>query len=626
MDIYESLNYISKLAFPKIKFNWEKWSINEDAPIFKISIFTNAVEDYIIGNYENGLKAIIKTIEKKQLPSKTEIIAEQLLVVLADSSINYHSDTCKNKPQIACKLYKKYDVFRKNAIKYAPYLPRLISNLIARSFFDLDFKTVKDVCENCIPKYVVDTELYHKLLEKLYDEFTYNHSFENLVTEDNALLYWKIAEYINQTIPKLNFYQVRDGKIIFEIKQDIDELKSLKALISLVEKEHFWVDVKAIPNIIEFEYIYPNGSNGDMIKYILEEYGETYEIGSNKWYGKFSKKYLDLFEMFAVVAPFITQDNRFTSLFTEHYTPSLLGTKLWERHTSKSYCFKIFISANHMLQELKLDRRAKRRELYAQLIREGQTSPKWKSEAQLYALVSSFYPDAIYQYHSDWLDMQSLDIFIPSISTGIEYQGIQHYKPIEHFGGEKHFLHQQANDLKKKQLCEENGINLIEWPYSKEVTETEVRKVLSISDDVTPQKSENVSYIKTQNKKQIKSSKSNSNSVKLEVINKHLKQRIPMKELSGEYGISESDIEQWINDYLFYGEAKFTSPKAKYKSSKIDKKPTPKISRETKLEIINKYLSGTVTQKELAEEYNVSASSVGLWISSYQKYGEKVFD
>ena len=128
IDIYKSLNYISKLAFPKIKFTWDKWSINENIPIFKISTCSNPVENYIISNYDKGLKAIIKTIGKNELSSNTKIIAEQLLVVLADSSINYHSDVCKNKPQIACKLYKKYDIFRKNAIKYAPYLPKLISN------------------------------------------------------------------------------------------------------------------------------------------------------------------------------------------------------------------------------------------------------------------------------------------------------------------------------------------------------------------------------------------------------------------------------------------------------------------------------------------------------------------
>ena len=267
----------------------------------------------------------------------------------------------------------------------------------------------------------------------------------------------------------------------------------------------------------------------------------------------------------------------------------------------------------------------KRSEVYSQLILHGQTSPKWKSEAQLFVIISSFYPDAVYQYRPNWLNKQSIDIYIPSLLIGIEYQGVQHYKPIEHFGGEEHFQQQQENDRKKKQLCIDNGVILIEWPYSKEVTEAEVRKELNINADVIPKKG-NVSYINSNNKKQDKAPKGIPNEIKLELINKHLKLHIPIKDLSKEYSANESDIKQWINDYLFYGESKFTSPKAKHKTNKIKNKTTAKISKETKLEIINKYLSGVATQKSLAQEYNVSASSIGIWVSGYQKYGDKIFD
>ncbi len=281
MDIYESLNYISKLAFPKIKFTWEKWSINEETPIFKISIFSNEIEDYIIGNYEKGLKSIIKVIEKNNLPANVRDYAEQLLVVLADSSINYHSDICKNKPQIACKLYKNNDFFRKNVIKYAPHLHKLISNLIARSFFDLDFKAIKDVCENCIPLYIAGTELQQNLIKNLYDEFTYNHSFERLVTEDNALKYWKIAEYINCKIPELKFFETNDGKYIYTVKKDIDSINALNSTIGLVKKGIFWTDQKNFPKHLEFSFKYPNGINGDLLRYIFEEFGEITENTSS---------------------------------------------------------------------------------------------------------------------------------------------------------------------------------------------------------------------------------------------------------------------------------------------------------------------------------------------------------
>lgn len=62
---------------------------------------------------------------------------------------------------------------------------------------------------------------------------------------------------------------------------------------------------------------------------------------------------------------------------------------------------------------------------------------------------------------------------------GIEYQGRQHYEPIEHFGGEEHFIHQKENDRRKKLLCVENGVTLIEWPYTEPISEENLRKNLN---------------------------------------------------------------------------------------------------------------------------------------------------
>ncbi len=479
MDMYESLNYVSKLAFPRIKYTWDGLSINEEKPIFRISIFTNKVEDYIEDYYEKGLKSLLKVIECGNLSSEVAFYAKQLLVVLADDTINNHSNICKNKAEIACKLYKKNPIFRENVIQYAPYLYKLIPNLIASSFFHLDDKTVKDVCDNCIHKCRGETKLFAQLLDKLHDEFTYNHSFSNLVTEDNILKYWKISEYINTAIPELNFYDVRDGQIVYEIKQDIDELKELKPLIKLIEAERYWINVNTIPSLIEFEYIFPNGSNSDMIKYILNEYGETFEIDVNRWHGRISKKYIDLFEVFSNVTDRITEDPRFTNLYQEHHTPTILSTKLWQRHSNATRHLKVFKNIEQLIYVCKGNRRAKRNELYNQLIKSGGTTAKWKSEVQLFNLVSGIYPDAIYQYKPLWLGLQSLDIFIPSLSIGIEYQGEQHYRPIAHFGGEGHFLHQKENDKKKKMLCIKNGVVLIEWPYTEAITKENLEKYIS---------------------------------------------------------------------------------------------------------------------------------------------------
>jgi hypothetical protein len=60
----------------------------------------------------------------------------------------------------------------------------------------------------------------------------------------------------------------------------------------------------------------------------------------------------------------------------------------------------------------------------------------------------------------------------------MEYQGQQHYHPISIWGGEKAFLALQARDARKRTLCKELGITLIEIDYTESLTEESVSKRL----------------------------------------------------------------------------------------------------------------------------------------------------
>ena len=48
----------------------------------------------------------------------------------------------------------------------------------------------------------------------------------------------------------------------------------------------------------------------------------------------------------------------------------------------------------------------------------------------------------------------------------IEFQGLQHYKPIDFFGGEEQFKIQKEHDNRKYIWCKNNNITLIEIPYN----------------------------------------------------------------------------------------------------------------------------------------------------------------
>lgn len=47
----------------------------------------------------------------------------------------------------------------------------------------------------------------------------------------------------------------------------------------------------------------------------------------------------------------------------------------------------------------------------------------------------------------------------------IEYQGIQHYRPKERFGGVTGLKRQQYNDMCKREYCKKHKINLVLIPY-----------------------------------------------------------------------------------------------------------------------------------------------------------------
>lgn len=58
-----------------------------------------------------------------------------------------------------------------------------------------------------------------------------------------------------------------------------------------------------------------------------------------------------------------------------------------------------------------------------------------------------------------------VDFFLPKRNTIIEYEGEQHYKPVDIFGGEEKFTAQNERDYSLRQYCKEHKIKLIEIPY-----------------------------------------------------------------------------------------------------------------------------------------------------------------
>jgi len=60
------------------------------------------------------------------------------------------------------------------------------------------------------------------------------------------------------------------------------------------------------------------------------------------------------------------------------------------------------------------------------------------------------------------------DFFIEELNLCIEYDGIQHFKPVEHWGGEEGYNKTHINDKIKNEYCADNHINLLRISYNEE--------------------------------------------------------------------------------------------------------------------------------------------------------------
>lgn len=65
------------------------------------------------------------------------------------------------------------------------------------------------------------------------------------------------------------------------------------------------------------------------------------------------------------------------------------------------------------------------------------------------------------------------DFYLPNKNICIEYDGQQHFKPIDLFGGEKAFERYKVNDMIKTQYCIEHNIQLIRISYTMSDTDIE---------------------------------------------------------------------------------------------------------------------------------------------------------
>lgn len=77
------------------------------------------------------------------------------------------------------------------------------------------------------------------------------------------------------------------------------------------------------------------------------------------------------------------------------------------------------------------------------------------------------------------------DFYMEEFNLCIEFQGIQHFEPVEMFGGQPQFETQQFNDNCKRKYCKDKNIYLLEIPYwdQKNIENILINKLKTIRKD-----------------------------------------------------------------------------------------------------------------------------------------------
>lgn len=123
-------------------------------------------------------------------------------------------------------------------------------------------------------------------------------------------------------------------------------------------------------------------------------------------------------------------------------------------------------------------------DLYRKTIGMPKVGEGWISETELFYKISDYFKNDEVIHHASpkWLSRQHLDVYFPKLNIGIEYQGAQHYEPIEFFGGQEAFEKTVERDKRKKQLCEQHKCHLIYVDKGYEITEiiTEIEKIKAV--------------------------------------------------------------------------------------------------------------------------------------------------
>lgn len=104
------------------------------------------------------------------------------------------------------------------------------------------------------------------------------------------------------------------------------------------------------------------------------------------------------------------------------------------------------------------------------------TEYKWKSEELMVECIKKVFPKkSIIKQHKPYFlyvnnGQMSYDAFVCELNIAFEYQGKQHFEPVDYFGGTEAYEKQRERDMLKLELSKKNNVLLIYINYDEDIS------------------------------------------------------------------------------------------------------------------------------------------------------------
>lgn len=334
--------------------------------------------------------------------------------------------------------------------------------------------------------YSFDDSMYDNIdQKKFYNYYKKNFMSGNYIElPENSnyifVLFFDLIKMYQKKLNKLNFY-FKKLATYYPITQGHAESKIIELYENKEDYESSWDIIKEsnyihIPTLIDYtrklnrQLVTPDlmiklGGWRNLTKFGLDNIEHV-----KKKIPKLLKKFEhEIGESFLEI--FIKDDLKYgTEEFDNYYKSFYINEeyfelcKSWDDNQIKqNYRREILHTVEKSIihQILKIYRDAEN--LYREDIGLPKIGEGWIQETELFYKISNIFSKYKVVQHGKpkWLGRQHLDIYFPDYNIAIEFQGEQHFKPVDFFGGEESFKKVIELDRRKKKLCDENNCELL---------------------------------------------------------------------------------------------------------------------------------------------------------------------